>query len=280
VEEGPSNKMKTHVGATMSPVSAATKLNGLMIFLLVTTAPMVSFVNACDRHRMEDDARERRAKIVRERLMLDYSRKNPLEDKPASPPCLSAVSRSDKAAMEGAFYNWKRRRGGGGKEDRNLLEQQYRVPVQFVVFQPCQNVGAINEWWLDRLMDELNIGFRDTPFEFYVSNPPEHVVNAGYAQCKREKKFRKMYRVPRVDTLTVFLCDTYAKGAVGFTYPPTVTERRAHWDGVVLMNPTLFDDDEEEELLVSQVFIHEVRRKRSYNVGHLMSLGCSLPRIA
>jgi len=247
-----------------APFSFIPSPEALVVLLLLARSVVL---HGGDPHRREleagyyDDRTHRKVRHLQQQQQRSLPPIEPHQDAiPTSYSCGMEATHEEKAEMNRVFHSWRRKHGR-----RNLQTESYDIPIQLTVFQPTTTEGRVDNATQNAMIETLNYGFRDTPFSFYLLQPALHVVDRRYAECRRETEFRTLYRNPSVDTLSVFLCNTYSVGVAGFTFPPVVTENKSVFDGVVLMNPAMTSNVANDDLsFVSQVFIHEVGHVRKF----------------
>jgi len=168
-----------------------------------------------------------------------------LESNPRLPCAAPHPSETDVAEMGKAHADWERSHPHeNGHRGRYLQTVKYVIPVFFHVAKGGvhKQVG-LSKSNRQRFMNVLNRGFRDSPFWFVCKGQKTQTLKASSWTLAHLDNFRKATRIPRADTLNVYVVNTDAlqKGTVGMShYPPIVRNKKGRFrDGVVIMNPSL-----------------------------------------
>ena len=150
------------------------------------------------------------------------------------------------------------------------VNKTYTIPVQFVVFEAEDGRGSnlTDAKIKNKLLGNLQHGFRDTPFAFELMEPVgiQRARNDSFFKCDEslELEFKSKFRQGGMETLNVFVCNLFAMGRFGIYGQAKLPAKPFNpRDGVLLMNPVL-PKQGVSMLLLQNLLIHEV--------GHWMGL--------
>lgn len=61
------------------------------------------------------------------------------------------------------------------------MEQDIQIPIQFHVIRPSDGISDFEPRYTDSIIDILNLGFEDTPFQFYQCNEINYIDDDNYS---------------------------------------------------------------------------------------------------